>query len=66
MRVTVNGEARELERALSVADLLVSLRVPVARVAVEINEEVVPRDTYPRRQVAAGDRIEIVHFVGGG
>jgi thiamine biosynthesis protein ThiS len=66
MRVTVNGEARELERALSVADLLVSLRVPVARVAVEINEEVVPRGAYADRRMTTGDRVEIVHFVGGG
>jgi thiamine biosynthesis protein ThiS len=66
MRVTVNGESRELDTAVSIAELLQTLHVPAARVAVEINEEVVPRDTYPRRRVSAGDRIEIVHFVGGG
>lgn len=66
MRVTVNGESRELDQALSVAELLHALRVPSARVAVEINEEVVPRDAYPAQRVAEGDRIEIVQFVGGG
>jgi thiamine biosynthesis protein ThiS len=66
MRVTVNGESRELDTAVSVAELLQTLHVPAVRVAVEINEEVVPRDTYPCRRVSAGDRIEIVHFVGGG
>jgi len=66
MRVTVNGESRELEAALSVEELLQALRVPATRVAVEINAEVVPRETYPERRVAAGDCIEIVHFVGGG
>lgn len=66
MRVTVNGESRELAGARSVAELLADLRVSAARVAVEINEEVVPRDDYQHRQVAGGDRVEIVHFVGGG
>lgn len=66
MRVTVNGESRDLDAALSVAQLLYALRVPATRVAVEINEEVVPRDAYPERRVASGDRVEIVHFVGGG
>jgi len=66
MRVTVNGESRELDAAPSVAELLRELRVVAGRVAVEINEEVVPRDAYGERRVAAGDRIEIVQFVGGG
>lgn len=66
MRVTVNGESRELDAPLSVADLLQSLHLPSGRIAVEINEEVVPRDAYAERRVASGDRIEIVHFVGGG
>ena len=66
MRVTVNGESRELETAASVAELLRELRVTAGRVAVEVNEEVVPRDAYGERRVAAGDRIEIVQFVGGG
>ena len=66
MRVTVNGESRELDAQCSVADLLQSLRLSAGRIAVEINEDVVPRDTYGARRLAAGDRIEIVHFVGGG
>jgi sulfur carrier protein len=66
MRVTVNGESRELDADCSVAALLQSLRLAAGRIAVEINEEVVPRDAYAERRVAAGDRIEIVHFVGGG
>jgi thiamine biosynthesis protein ThiS len=66
VRITVNGESHELADAVSVDELLQDLRVPATRVAVEINEEVVPRDTYVERRVAAGDRVEIVHFVGGG
>jgi thiamine biosynthesis protein ThiS len=66
VRITVNGESHDLETSVSVDELLRSLRVAAARVAVEINEEVVPRATYPQRRVVAGDRVEIVQFVGGG
>ena len=66
MRVIVNGESRELDTGCSVAQLLAQLRLMAGRVAVEINEEVVPRDAYPARHLATDDRIEIVHFVGGG
>ena len=64
--VTVNGEERALVDGLSIAALLRELAVRPGRVAVEVNEEVVPRDTYDARRLAPGDRVEIVHFVGGG
>jgi sulfur carrier protein len=64
--LTVNGEPRDVADALSVADLLRTLDVGAGRVAVEVNEEVVPRGSFGDRQLASGDRIEIVNFVGGG
>jgi thiamine biosynthesis protein ThiS len=66
MQIIVNGEPVASEDAVSLADLLQRLSVPEGRVAVEVNEEVVPRGTYGARRLAAGDRVEIVHFVGGG
>ena len=66
MQITINGETRELADQVSIEDLLHTLAVPPGRVAVEVNEAVVPRDAYAVRRLAAGDRIEIVHFVGGG
>jgi thiamine biosynthesis protein ThiS len=66
MQLTVNGEPQELPEASSVAALLVRLGLTSGRVAVEVNEDVVPRGTYETRALAAGDRVEIVHFVGGG
>jgi len=66
MRLTVNGEPYELATAASVAELLAALDVTAARVAVEINETVVARGSYADHRLAAGDRVEIVHFVGGG
>lgn len=66
MHLTVNGEPHDLPEPVTVAGLLARLGITAARVAVEVNEDVVPRGTYDARRLAAGDRVEIVHFVGGG
>lgn len=66
MRVTVNGEARAFAAMRHVADLVVSLGLDARKVAVERNLEIVPRSAYGSTPVADGDRIEIVHFIGGG
>ncbi|HWA92046.1 MAG TPA: sulfur carrier protein ThiS [Rhizomicrobium sp.] len=66
MTVTINGETRELQAAMSVRELLTSLGMDPAKIAVERNLEIVPRSLYGEVQVGAGDRLEIVHFIGGG
>lgn len=65
MRVTLNGEPREVEGPITVTALLASIGLE-GPVAVEINREVVPRAEHASRIVADGDAIEIVHLVGGG
>jgi thiamine biosynthesis protein ThiS len=62
----VNGETRVVADALSIDDLLRVLDVRAGRVTVEVNEEVVPRTSFADRRLTAGDRVEIVNFVGGG
>jgi thiamine biosynthesis protein ThiS len=66
MRVTLNGEQRELPEELTVSKLLAHLGVKAARVAVEVNETVVTKDRYEAHRIGPGDSIEIVAFVGGG
>jgi sulfur carrier protein len=66
MRLTLNGETRSIEGATDVAALVAVLGVDGRRVAVERNLEIVPRSAYERTALADGDRIEIVHFIGGG
>jgi thiazole synthase len=66
VRITVNGQPRTASPGTSVATLLASMGVDPARVAIERNEEVVPRRTWPQALVNEGDKIEIVSFVGGG
>lgn len=66
MKITVNGEAREIDADISVAALLNLLGLPEAKIAVEHNLEIVPKSAYGTHMVGDGDRIEIVHFIGGG
>jgi thiamine biosynthesis protein ThiS len=66
MTVTVNGEERAVASETTVAALIADLGFGPRRVAVEVNCDVVPADEYQRRRLAAGDVVEIVHFVGGG
>ena len=66
MHITLNGEHREFHDGLSVADLINELQLNHRRLAVEINQEILPRDAYDCRKVAPGDVVEIVHFIGGG
>src|SRR5579871_4661096 len=63
---TVNGEARSLPEALTVAQLLEGLGYDRRRVAVEINGEVVPAARHAEQALTAEDRVEIVTLVGGG
>ncbi len=66
LTIQVNGTARQVDEGLSVAGLLVSLGLPLQKVAVERNEAIVPRSTYAETRLTPGDQIEIVHFIGGG
>src|SRR5690242_11128057 len=66
LNITVNGETRRFEDALSVRGLLAALGQDPAKVAVERNLEIVPRSQYDKTLVAHGDKLEIVHFIGGG
>ncbi len=66
MRIEVNGEAREVPEGASVAELLGLIGLAAPQVAVERNLEIVPRSAWPTTRLSAGDRLEIVHFIGGG
>ena len=66
MRVYVNGETKDLSSPISLAELITQLDLPAARVAVELNRAVVRRNDWSTTMLQDGDRIEIVHFVGGG
>jgi len=66
MNLTVNGEAGRFPGVGDVAELVAALGLDARKVAVERNLEIVPRSAYGRTELSDGDRIEIVHFIGGG
>lgn len=66
MVITLNGERFELERPLTVLDLLARLDIDPRRVAIEHNLEIIKRRTFESAVVREGDRVEIVNAVGGG
>ncbi|MDB5734522.1 MAG: thiS [Alphaproteobacteria bacterium] len=66
LKITLNGETRQLDAPASLRVLLTGLGLDPAKIAVERNLEIVPRSTYDQVQVSDGDRLEIVHFIGGG
>ena len=64
--IYVNGELREVGGDTSVLALLQQFAVEPAQVAVEVNLSIIPREEFVTTMIANGDRVEIVHFVGGG
>jgi sulfur carrier protein len=69
MKLQLNGEERDfadVPAPFTLAALLQILGMKADRVAVELNRDIVPRDRWAETQLSDGDRLEVVHFVGGG
>jgi thiamine biosynthesis protein ThiS len=66
MTLHINGEEREFPDGLTVAALVAQLGMKPDRVAVELNLEIVPRSGWESATLKNGDKLEVVHFVGGG
>lgn len=66
IEVTLNGQARPVANPSSVSALLAILALDTRKIAVERNREIVPRSLYDATWLQPGDRLEIVHFIGGG
>jgi sulfur carrier protein len=69
MKLQINGEERAFDNSptpFTLAALIESLGMKADRVAVELNRDIVPRDLWPNTKLTEGDRLEVVHFVGGG
>ncbi|MCF6283134.1 MAG: sulfur carrier protein ThiS [Candidatus Polarisedimenticolaceae bacterium] len=66
MQIYINGEEKTVAAESSMAALIEQLALTDKRVAVEVNEELVPRSTFEQHLIQANDRIEIINAVGGG
>ena len=66
MNLTINGEEREFTGVSTLFELIGQLGMKPDRVAIELNRELISRDRWAATQLSTGDKLEIVHFVGGG
>lgn len=66
MNLLINGKETSYASPLTLAALIEQMGMKADRLAVELNRNIVPRDQWPNTNLAEGDRLEIVHFVGGG
>lgn len=66
LRLEINGERRELDAELSLQELVQFLKLKSEQIAIELNQTVVRRAEWDSTRLKEDDRIEIVHFVGGG
>jgi thiamine biosynthesis protein ThiS len=66
VKIIVNGTERDVEAGITIADLVADLNLRTDRIATERNLQVVPKAQYAETQLADGDKLEIVTFVGGG
>ena len=66
IQIRLNGETREIDRVSDVSAVLDKFELPAKRIAVELNGEIVARVKWRDTPVNEGDRLEVVHFVGGG
>lgn len=66
MRIRVNGEDREVRAGITAAELLDELELGGRRLALEVNEDIVPRSRFEDHRLQPGDRVEVVQAIGGG
>lgn len=66
MQITINGEQQNFDAAITVEQLLGQIGLDTRKVAVERNLEIVPKSSYAKTSLSDGDKLEIVHFIGGG
>jgi thiamine biosynthesis protein ThiS len=66
IEIIINGEPYQIAEDSSLIDLVNELKIAPERVAIEVNLSIIPRPSWAETRLRAGDRLEVVHFVGGG
>ncbi len=66
MEIILNGETHSVPEGTTAAELVKSLDLAGKRLAIEVNEDILPRSEYASYRLSPGDRVEIVHAIGGG
>lgn len=66
MKIVINGEAKTVSEQITAQQLIHELGLSEQKLALEINEEIVPRSSFSEHLIQAGDIVEIIHAIGGG
>jgi thiamine biosynthesis protein ThiS len=66
LNITVNGDEKETTDGITISDLIIALGLKPERLAIEVNRKIVRRADWPSTTLSEGDKVEVVHFVGGG
>ena len=66
IKITVNGKQMQIIPRLSMRNLITKLKMPVNKIAIELNKKIIDKKRISKIQLKKGDKIEIVHFIGGG
>ena len=66
IKITVNGKQIQIIPKLSIKDLITKLKMPVNKIAIELNKKIIDKKMISKINLRKGDKIEIVHFIGGG
>ena len=66
IKITVNGKQMQIIPKLSMKNLITKLKMPVNKIAIELNKKIIDKKRISKIQLKNGDKIEIVHFIGGG
>ena len=66
IKIKVNGKMKSISDSYKLSDLLKNLKIPMKKVAIEVNEEIIDKKKINNIKLKKNDKIEIVHFIGGG
>ena len=66
IKIKVNGKYTNIEKNQAISKLLKKLKIPLKKVAIELNQEIIDKKNISKIKIQKNDRIEIVHFIGGG
>ena len=66
IKIKVNGKNRSISETYKLSDLIKDLKIPMKKVAIELNEEIIDKKNVNKIKLKQNDKIEIVHFIGGG
>ena len=66
IKIIVNGKQMQITSKFSLKSLIIKLKMPLNKIAIELNKEIIDKRKISKTQLKKGDKIEIVHFIGGG